>query len=542
MYEIHNAIENDAFKVFRAKRLETLEGDFVYPLADATGAPSKPPNLDDQHFNAIEDRNPHPPLEEGGKDLFDDINFDNRALSEFYKPGEIREYFGDLFDDDDNPPLEDAEDNATREGESEEATKAKKRAALLDDVPHSIKRNLATASAPAPPRGYFWNGECLIKKKGNYRPENIDHSSWRNMSKRQRPEAVAEHERKVQAIYEAEYEAAVKAVPAMPVLVGKGEEHRERLLPLLHKKLLEVSSDMYAVVAKVLSPKEVSTNPAAHAALDKEWQKLVDKGCWVEKRVREYEAVASEAKKENAKVNFGKIFEIGTLKGAELKEGDPNRKYKGRSVFQGNKVVDENSDHALFVEMSCSPASMEAGKILDVFGSQPGYVIQQADAKQAYTQALFTGVATWVRLPRNGWPKSWKGMSDPVVPLKLALYGHPDSGGIWEKHCETQLKKVGFEAVLTDVWKSVFYHPVKKLLLVVYVDDFKLAGPKDNIKEGWKTISSVIDMGPPEAIGRYFGCMRREEHGLMLPKDADPFRHVFEPDAKPATPARTEDY
>ena len=66
-------------------------------------------------------------------------------------------------------------------------------------------------------------------------------------------------------------------------------------------------------------------------------------------------------------------------------------------------------------------------------------------------------------------------MKDPVVPLKLALYGHPDSGGIWERHCETELKKVGFEAVLTDIWKSVFYHPTRKLLLVVYVDDFKLA-------------------------------------------------------------------
>ena len=190
LYEIHNAIENDAFKVFRTKRLETLEGDFVYPLVDATNEPSRPPNLDDQHHNVIEDRNPHPPLEEGGKDLFDDINFDNRPLSEFYKPGEIREYFGDLFDDDDNPPLEDAEDNAAREGESEEASKAKKRAALLDDVPRSIKKNLATVSAPAPPHGYFWNGECLIKKKGNNRPDGIEHSSWRNMSKRQRAEAV----------------------------------------------------------------------------------------------------------------------------------------------------------------------------------------------------------------------------------------------------------------------------------------------------------------------------------------------------------------
>ena len=98
--------------------------------------------------------------------------------------------------DDENPPLEDAEDLAAREGESEEATKAKKRAALLDDVPHSIKRNLASVSAPAPPHGHFRNGECLIKKKGKNRPECIDHSRG------QRAEAVAENERKVQAIYD----------------------------------------------------------------------------------------------------------------------------------------------------------------------------------------------------------------------------------------------------------------------------------------------------------------------------------------------------
>ena len=109
LYEIHNAIKNDAFKVFRTKRLETLEGDFIYPLADAEHEPSKPPDLDDQHHNVIEDRNPHPPPEEGGKDLFGDINFDGNPLSEFYKPGEIQEQFGDLFDDVDNPPLEDAE-------------------------------------------------------------------------------------------------------------------------------------------------------------------------------------------------------------------------------------------------------------------------------------------------------------------------------------------------------------------------------------------------------------------------------------------------
>ena len=47
-------------------------------------------------------------------------------------------------------------------------------------------------------------------------------------------------------------------------------------------------------------------------------------------------------------------------------------------------------------------------------------------------------------------------------------------------------------------------------------------------------LSSVIDMDLPEAIGRYFGCMRKEEDSLMLPNDVHPFRHVFEPEQKPA--------
>ena len=68
-------------------------------------------------------------------------------------------------------------------------------------------------------------------------------------------------------------------------------------------------------------------------------------------------------------------------------------------------MFDENSDCAIFSEMSSSPASMEAAKILDAFGSQPGYSKEQADARQAYTQAAFTGAPTWLRLPKDRWPK-----------------------------------------------------------------------------------------------------------------------------------------
>ena len=50
--------------------------------------------------------------------------------------------------------------------------------------------------------------------------------------------------------------------------------------------------------------------------------------------------------------------------------------------------------------------------------------------------------------------------SRPVVKLRIALYGHPDSGGLWEQHCESQLKAVGFIMPDPEGWPSVFFHPV----------------------------------------------------------------------------------
>eukprot|EP00969_Alexandrium_andersonii_P372843 15482675-Alexandrium_andersonii.AAC.1 len=55
-----------------------------------------------------------------------------------------------------------------------------------------------------------------------------------------------------------------------------------------------------------------------------------------------------------------------------------------------------------------------------------------SDATQACTQARLKGKVTWVRLPEHEWPEEWRknGMRDPVVPLALALSGHPDAGGL----------------------------------------------------------------------------------------------------------------
>ncbi len=195
---------------------------------------------------------------------------------------------------------------------------------------------------------------------------------------------------------------------------------------------------------------------------------------------------------------------------AELNEGDPRRKFKGRVVFQGNNVRDQNWNVAMFQELSSCPATMDAARAADCYGLAPGNTIQQADAEQAYTQSALGGTETWVRLPQDQWPPEWKGMRDPVCRLKLALYGHPDAGGYWERHCESHLKSIGFKPI--TAWRSCFWHQELQIFLVVYVDDFKAAGPWESMAPMWEMVRKGLRTGAPEPIGLYLGCKQSFGH------------------------------
>ena len=64
------------------------------------------------------------------------------------------------------------------------------------------------------------------------------------------------------------------------------------------------------------------------------------------------------------------------------------------------------------------------------------------------------------------------------MPLVKALYGHPNSGAYWEERCD---KKVLAEGVVrigeSGEWRSCYSHRALGVILVIYVDDFKMAGP-----------------------------------------------------------------
>ena len=119
--------------------------------------------------------------------------------------------------------------------------------------------------------------------------------------------------------------------------------------------------------------------------------------------VEEKSAVAARARKEGKTVHFGRVFGFCAIKHAEL--AADKQKYKGRVVFEGNRVRDEEGLSAVFSEQGSSASLMPAGKFLDAVSLLPECSGQQSDAISAYTQALLYGdgrttpIDTWVSLP-----------------------------------------------------------------------------------------------------------------------------------------------
>ena len=76
-------------------------------------------------------------------------------------------------------------------------------------------------------------------------------------------------------------------------------------------------------------------------------------------------------------------------------------------MFGGNNVWTQHREVAIFQDMASQPAHLEASCAADAYGCLDGHDIQQADAEQAYAQAMFQGTPTFLRLPRHAWSEEW---------------------------------------------------------------------------------------------------------------------------------------
>ena len=293
---------------------------------------------------------------------------------------------------------------------------------------------------------YDAGGVKARRYSGSSKPDSIPPFLWKTMSTKQRRLAIIKDERekarealldepvsedpeasssKARPATTAGLEDEFSIIPLMPVAPCVGDHSKEEtiedaldvvVLPALsanpeigqHRcKVLQAHLHpvIHAMVARPVGRKEIESNADAQKSIDVEWHNLESKGAWDYNTVREWSQVVKEAKGRSEKVHVGKIFEICVEKGSELQKGNPLRKFKGRTVFQGNNVKDENAEQALFAELGSAPSTMEAAKAIDAYGAMPGNCTQQSDGRQAYTQALYKGIKTWVRLPKYRWPK-----------------------------------------------------------------------------------------------------------------------------------------
>ncbi len=52
----------------------------------------------------------------------------------------------------------------------------------------------------------------------------------------------------------------------------------------------------------------------------------------------------------------------------------------------------------------------------------------------------------------------------------------------------------------------MYWYPKLELMLMIYVDAFKLAGPKKSLQIGWDLLRARIDMDGPSHFGPVLGC------------------------------------
>lgn len=260
----------------------------------------------------------------------------------------------------------------------------------------------------------------------------------------------------------------------------------------------------FSYVARDVSKAEMNGSSKALAAKDKEWSKLWSQKVWDENIVKGWDNVMWEAQLANKYIHIGKLFGICVEKGSELQDDDERKTHKYRVVFQGNSVVDQNMNEAQSQDMGSAPATVEAARMCILKGLLKGNILEQADAMQAYIQAELGGAETWVEIPEEGWPEECVKNGTPCrrhcCRLIHALYGHPDSGTYWEKHAHKKLLELGFEPA-ADSWPSVYMHPETDLMLVLYVDDFLMSGPKEAMVDMWKRIGKALKMDEVGPMG-----------------------------------------
>ena len=230
-------------------------------------------------------------------------------------------------------------------------------------------------------------------------------------------------------------------VPSMPCVTDyKGEPHRPKTVPYNSHSWITLN----ACVARPVSRKELLQSPPARASMKAEWDRLRSKMVWDEDKVREWSDVAREAQKGNIELNFGYLFgsvlkrtrsSILFIQRGSLREESCCRATMSPTKI-GKPLFSKIWDHV--------PLPWKHPRLLTFMVLRLGLRLELLTLFRltSRSNSLVPRVGSAFLLKRV--PTRGDTLKRPVVPLLRALYGHPDSGTMWEQHCDLHVKSVGF--------------------------------------------------------------------------------------------------
>ena len=256
---------------------------------------------------------------------------------------------------------------------------------------------------------------------------------------------------------------------------------------------------------------EARTEPA-QAAIQKELSNIVSKGVFRVDTIHDW----SEVRTKDETALVGSAMMILGCKNSELAEN--MRAYKGRMVFQGNRVQAASGGYVFGAPDDlygkpvdlCMARTVVAAALLNDWGVDAG------DVDGAYLNAPLRGPAVYMRLPPALWEalgvpcERLSGVRDPCVKLQKALYGLPRSGFDWYAAFHDMLtKQLGWSVV--PGYDSVYRK--KDALLAVYVDDVIVAGTQRARRREWAALSAVVKLkDKPQPIDRFLGVRYSPRH------------------------------
>ena len=289
-----------------------------------------------------------------------------------------------------------------------------------------------------------------------------------------------------------------------------------------HRQKVNDASSAYnllGLVTRIIHPNSKEfTSPPCLKARDTEVTRLRKETVWNEKIVREWSEV-KHTRKNGKPPMVGDVFLIMGQKNAELvgEAGvdETDTPMKARAVFRGSDIRtgDGTPAHELFQEVGATPSNMVSCKMSAGCAAAKGHVMTTRDAEQAYIQSYINTPGrpeTWVRLPKSWWPPEWFNpdgspkYKDPVCLLEKSLYGHPESGPLWDKKLHVIMKKCGY--LVVEASPGVFYNPVTDVEVNVYVDDFVVFCSQLILDRVWQELDQHIKFKDPHApLERYLG-------------------------------------